>query len=180
MKELIDTPEAPNSVRTWDPSLQPYEDNPCAHNNGNCSHLCLLSTNAQGYSCACPTGVKLLSHNTCANGSQEMLFIVQRGQISKISLDSPDFTIFPLPLGKVKYAIAIDYDPVDEYIYWSDVEAFSIKRAHPDGTGVTDFVTSEVRHADGLAVDWLARTFLTDHKRLLIRIRYADVDGFGA
>uniref|UniRef100_A0A1A9WIS8 EGF-like domain-containing protein n=1 Tax=Glossina brevipalpis TaxID=37001 RepID=A0A1A9WIS8_9MUSC len=157
MKELIDTPEAPNSVRTWDPSLQPYEDNPCAHNNGNCSHLCLLATNSQGYSCACPTGVKLISFNTCANGSQEMLFIVQKGEISKISLDSPDFTIFPLPMGRVRYAIAIDYDPVEEYIYWSDVEAFAIKKAHPDGTGLTDFVTSEVKHADGLAVDWLAR-----------------------
>ncbi|XP_037825188.1 low-density lipoprotein receptor-related protein 6 [Lucilia sericata] len=176
MKELIDTPEAPNSVRTWDPSLQPYEDNPCAHNNGNCSHLCLLSTNAQGYSCVCPTGVKLISENTCANGSQEMLFIVQRGQISKISLDSPDFTIFPLPLGKVKYAIAIDYDPVDEYIYWSDVEAYSIKRAHPDGTGVSDFVTSEVRHADGLAVDWLARNlYWTD--TVTDRIEVMRLDG---
>ncbi|KAH8340133.1 hypothetical protein KR067_010390 [Drosophila pandora] len=157
LKELIDTPKAPNSVRAWDPSLQPYEDNPCAHNNGNCSHLCLLATNSQGYSCACPTGVKLVSPNTCANGSQEMLFVVQRTQISKISLDSPDYTIFPLSVGKVKYAIAIDYDPVEEYIYWSDVETFTIRRAHTDGTGVTDFVTSEVRHPDGLALDWLAR-----------------------
>ncbi|XP_039480591.1 low-density lipoprotein receptor-related protein 6 [Drosophila santomea] len=176
LKELIDTPKAPNSVRAWDPSLQPYEDNPCAHNNGNCSHLCLLATNSQGFSCACPTGVKLISANTCANGSQEMMFIVQRTQISKISLDSPDYTIFPLPLGKVKYAIAIDYDPVEEHIYWSDVETYTIKRAHADGTGVTDFVTSEVRHPDGLALDWLARNlYWTD--TVTDRIEVCRLDG---
>ncbi|XP_055856668.1 low-density lipoprotein receptor-related protein 6 [Episyrphus balteatus] len=176
MKELIDTPEFPIAVRAWDRSLQPFEDNPCAHNNGNCSHLCLLSTNAQGYSCACPTGVKLLTPFTCANGSQEMLFLVQRTQISKISLDLPDFTIFPLSLGKVKYAIAIDYDPVEEYIYWSDVELFAIRQVHPDGTGLQDFLTSEVKHPDGLAVDWLARNlYWTDSET--DRIEVCRLDG---
>jgi len=29
--------------------------NPCEVNNGNCSHLCLLSSiSAEGYKCACP------------------------------------------------------------------------------------------------------------------------------
>ncbi|XP_037945125.1 low-density lipoprotein receptor-related protein 6 [Teleopsis dalmanni] len=175
-KELIDRPNAPNSVKVWNPTLQPFGDNPCMHNNGNCSHLCLLSTNIEGYSCACPTGVKLISPTTCANGTQDMLFIVQRGEISKISLDSPDFTIFPMPFGKVKYAIAIDYDPVDEYIYWSDVEAFAIKRAREDGTGLSDFVTSDVRHPDGLAVDWLARNlYWTD--TVTDRIEVCRLDG---
>ena len=32
--------------------------NPCLLNNGNCSHLCLLSAiSASGYTCACPTGL---------------------------------------------------------------------------------------------------------------------------
>lgn len=32
--------------------------NLCAANNGNCSHLCLLSSTAlAGYSCACPDGL---------------------------------------------------------------------------------------------------------------------------
>ena len=30
--------------------------NPCARNNGNCSHLCLLSTTSGGRTCACPDG----------------------------------------------------------------------------------------------------------------------------
>ena len=44
--------------------------NPCAANNGGCSHLCLLSaTSLAGYSCACPTEIKMLPDGkTCDVG----------------------------------------------------------------------------------------------------------------
>ena len=43
--------------------------NPCnSTTNGGCSHLCLL--NKDGQSCACPTGVRLLSNKkTCERGT---------------------------------------------------------------------------------------------------------------
>ena len=35
-----------------------YFPDPCAENNGGCSHLCLLSfARSSGYSCVCPDGV---------------------------------------------------------------------------------------------------------------------------
>lgn len=86
-----------------------------------------------------------------------MLFLVQRTQISRISLDTPDHTSFPLTLDRVKYAIAIDYDPVDGYVYWSDEDAHAIRRARQDGSGQMDIVTLEVSHPDGIAIDWHAR-----------------------
>lgn len=86
-----------------------------------------------------------------------MLFMVQRTQISRVSLDSPDYTSFELPLGRVKSAIAIDYDPVDDFIYWSDEDVHAIRRARLDGSGRMDIVTTEIEHPDGLAIDWLAR-----------------------
>lgn len=144
-------------VHAWSSQLQPAGDNPCKYNNGNCSHLCLLSTNSFGYSCACPTGVKLETSTKCADGPQDMLFLVQRTQISRISLDTPDHTSFPLLLEKVKYAIAIDYDPVDGYVYWSDEDAHAIRRARQDGSDQIDIVSLEVSHPDGLAIDWHAR-----------------------
>jgi low density lipoprotein receptor-related protein 5/6 len=52
-----------------------------------------------------------------------MLLLVQRVEICTISLDSPDYTNFVLPLTGIKHAIAIDYDPVDGYLYWTDDEA---------------------------------------------------------
>lgn len=162
--ELIDLAEVPIVVHAWDHRLQPAGDNPCNYNNGNCSHLCLLSTNSDGFSCACPTGIKLISPSKCADGPEDMLFLVQRTQISRISLDSPDHTSIPLPLDKVKYAISIDYDPVDDFIYWSDEKAHAIRRARRDGSGQTDIVTLEVIQPDGIAVDYLARNlYWTDN-----------------
>lgn len=86
-----------------------------------------------------------------------MLFFIQRTRLSSISLDSPDYTVNGLSLGRVKYAIAIDYDPVDGYIYWSDEEVHAIRKARLDGTGQVDIITTEIEHPDGIAIDWLAR-----------------------
>lgn len=55
-------------------------------------------------------------------GAQELLLLVQRTDICRISLDSPDHTNMVLPLTGIKHAIAIDYDPVDGYLYWTDDE----------------------------------------------------------
>ncbi|XP_058789142.1 low-density lipoprotein receptor-related protein 6 [Phymastichus coffea] len=148
----------PGDIEVWDARRQPPPvNNPCKNNNGNCSHLCLLSTKAPGYSCACPTGVKLLDDYNCAKGPQELLLIVQRNEISMISLDSPDYTNFVLPLTGIKHAIAIDFDPIDEMLYWTDEQAHVIRRAYLNGTGQEDIITTEVKSADGIAVDWIAR-----------------------
>ncbi|XP_058118481.1 low-density lipoprotein receptor-related protein 6 [Anopheles ziemanni] len=157
-RELLSNTQVPITVHAWDARLQPPPvDNPCRRNNGNCSHLCLLATNTEGYSCACPTGVKLLTATQCADGPQDMLFVAQRSQINRISLDSSDYTIVPLPFGKVRYAIAIDYDPVENYVYWSDKEESAIKRAPANGGPAEEVVTAEIQNPDGLAIDWLAR-----------------------
>lgn len=59
-------------------------------------------------------------------GVQEVLFLVQKTDICQISLDSPDHTIMSIPLTGLAHAIAIDYDPVDGYIYWTDDEVLII------------------------------------------------------
>lgn len=128
LKELFHGEYIPGDIKVWDPRRQPYGDNPCSHSNGNCSHLCLLSTKPQGYSCACPTGVKLVDNYTCASRPEKLLLIVQRTKIFRVSLDSPDYTKFVLPLKDIKFAISIDFDPVSEMLYWSDQEARAIRR----------------------------------------------------
>jgi hypothetical protein len=37
-------------------------------------------------------------------------------------------------LDGVKHAIAVDYDPVDGFVYWSDDEVRGIRRAKLDGS----------------------------------------------
>ncbi|XP_014229515.1 low-density lipoprotein receptor-related protein 6 [Trichogramma pretiosum] len=178
-RELLHGEYIPGDIEVWDARRQPPAPpgkNPCAKNNGNCSHLCLLSTNKAGYSCACPTGVTLLDGFNCADGPQQLLLIVQRYEISTISLDTPDYTNFVLPLQGIKYAIAIDFDPVDEMLYWTDEVARVIRRARLDSTGQQDVVAAEVKSADGIAVDWIARNlYWTDTGT--DRIEVARLDG---
>lgn len=176
-KELFQGQYIPHDIEVWDPRRQPPAvNNPCKINNGNCSHLCLLSPKPPGYSCECPTGVKLLDKYNCAKGPQELLLIVQRNELSMISLDSPDYTNFVLPLTGIKHAIAIDFDPIDEMLYWTDEQAHAIRRAYLNGTGQEDVLTNEVKSADGIAVDWIARNlYWTDTGT--DRIEVARLDG---
>ena len=51
----------------------------------------------------------------------------------------------------VKHAIAIDYDPVDRLVYWTDDEVKAIRRSDLDGGNDEDIVTTEVDHPDGIA-----------------------------
>lgn len=138
VKKVLYNTNSPIAVKVYDARLQPkIGENPCGQNNGNCSHMCLLSaTEKKGYVCGCQTGVRLINEFQCAERPQDMLFLLQRSQISKVSLDTVDYTSFPMSLGKIKYAIAIDYDPVDDMIYWSDGDTRSIMRAKQEGAGV--------------------------------------------
>ena len=54
-------------------------------------------------------------------------------------LDTPDPADVVVPVPGIQHAVAIDFDPVDKFIYWSDVEAFEIKRAKTDGTAKEAF-----------------------------------------
>lgn len=161
-RELIHSEQCPMDIHVWDSSRQPAappNGNPCAlPSNGGCSHLCLLSPRPEGRSCACPVGVKLLNDTTCAAGPQELLVIALRSDICVVYLDSLDYTHRTLPLKDVRYSIAIDYEPVDGFVYWTDDETKSIRRARLfNGSDQRDIVTGDVSHPDGLAVDWIAR-----------------------
>lgn len=69
----------------------------------------------------------------------------------------PDFTDIILQIDNIRHAIAIDYDPVEGYIYWTDDDVRAIRRAYLDGAGAQTLVTTEINHPDGIAVDWVAR-----------------------
>ncbi|KAJ2950571.1 hypothetical protein O0L34_g8817 [Tuta absoluta] len=160
IKELIKSDPVPVDIKVYDGSRQltPETDYPCKENNGGCSHLCLLAPNAPGYVCTCPTGVKLRenSNTTCHNGPQSLLLVAQRSLISKISLDSPDFTPYTLPLKDLKRALTVDFDPKSENIYWADSLAKTISRARLDGSEQSVVIHS-AGVPDSIAIDPLAR-----------------------
>ena len=78
-------------------------------------------------------------------GAREILLLARRRDLRRISLDTPDFTDVVLQLENIQHAIAIDYDPVDAYVYWTDDEVRMIQRAHADGSGTEGFYCSVIK-----------------------------------
>ncbi|XP_036005151.1 low-density lipoprotein receptor-related protein 6 [Fundulus heteroclitus] len=150
---------SPMDLHVFSPKRQPVSrTTPCSQNNGGCSHLCLLAPTRPFYRCACPTGVQLLEdERTCRDGATEMLLLARRTDLRQISLDTPDFTDVILQVDDIRHAIAIDYDPVEGYVYWTDDDVQAIRRSLLDGSDAQFIVTSQVNHPDGIAVDWIAR-----------------------
>ncbi|XP_028286130.1 low-density lipoprotein receptor-related protein 5 [Parambassis ranga] len=157
-REILSGIYSPMDIQVLESYRQPYIQTPCSDNNGGCSHLCLLSPVQPFYSCACPTGVQLKQDGTtCKPGAEQVLLLARRTDLRRISLDLPDFTDIVLQVNDIRHAIAIDYDPVDGYVYWTDDEVQAIRRSYIDGSNAMMLVTTEINHPDGIAVDWVAR-----------------------
>ncbi|XP_066141061.1 low-density lipoprotein receptor-related protein 6 isoform X1 [Euwallacea fornicatus] len=146
----------PMDIKVYDKQRQPKLPHAC-ENNGGCSHLCLLAPDPPYFTCACPMGIKLLDDKNCANEPQEMLLVARRTELCLIYLDSPDYSFKIMPLGDVKYSIAVDFDPIDKHIYWSDDEVKKIQRARLNGSEQEDVIVSEIQDPDGIALDWVSR-----------------------
>lgn len=64
------------------------------------------------------------------------MLLARRPDIRLVSLDTPDLTDAVLPLYDTQHTVALSYDPVDQYVYWTDKDVKSIRRAKLDGTGL--------------------------------------------
>ena len=171
---------SPMDIRVFEPTRQPRSSSPCAVNNGGCSHLCLAAPYPPHYTCNCPTGFKLSNSTTCANTSSSLLLVAARESIIKISLDTEDYTDRVVPLNSVVNSIAIDYDPVANRVYWTDLEDDARQSIRSAGLVYphreADVISEDVDHPDGIAVDWVGRNlFWTDSGT--DRIEVARLDG---
>ncbi|KAL0269017.1 UNVERIFIED_CONTAM: hypothetical protein PYX00_010764 [Menopon gallinae] len=149
----------------------------CLIKNGGCSHLCLLAPAPKGYSCACPTGIKLLEDGkTCAPGPFTSLIFAHRVDIRQISLDVPYRVDTVLPLPPMKSARSVDVDAVTGDIYWSDTLEDVIMKASAKGENLESVVTDGLDNADGLAIDSSGRKlYWTDAGRNSIEV--SELDG---
>lgn len=75
----------------------------------------------------------VLDEKNCASEPQELLVVARRTDICVIYLDSPDYSYKVIPLGDVKYSITVDFDPVENYLYWSDDEVKKIQKSKLNG-----------------------------------------------
>ena len=76
------------------PSRQQQMANPCGADNGNCSHLCLLSFNGT-FSCHCPHVMKLAEDRRSCVRNERVLLFSRTNEIRGVDLDNPYYHIIP-------------------------------------------------------------------------------------
>ena len=73
--------------------------------------------------------------------SIEPFLVFADGPEGKIYRMSPDGTgIKQLPLGDQANPVAITYNPLENMLYWCDIDEYTIKKAYLNGTGVTTII----------------------------------------
>ena len=67
-------------------------------------------------------------------------------------------------------AVGVSYDCHEQFIYWSDVSSNLINKIRTDGSNYS-VVLSNVKSAEGLAVDWISRNiYFTDSEARTIEV----------
>ncbi|GFS94300.1 low-density lipoprotein receptor-related protein 4 [Nephila pilipes] len=149
-------------------------ENKCAGHNGGCSHLCLRTS--LGYSCACPTGIKLQDNNhICEEAPSSFLLFANRESVRRISLDTSENMDVYLPIQDTYNTVAVDFDYEEKEIYYSDIKLDVIRCAIWNGSNPRTIISTDLVTADGLAVDWVAKNlYWTDSGRKIIEVSRVD------
>jgi len=70
-------------------------------------------------------------------GPEQVLLLARRRDLRRISLDTGDYTDVILDIQIIEHAVAIDVDPVEQMVYWTDDQAHAVGRAYLNGSGNT-------------------------------------------
>ena len=98
------------------------------------------------------------------------------GEIYKVPLAVPGTPCFPLKIGtNISRPVAVDYDPVNDKIYWTDVTLHLIARAFSNGSSVEVIAYNNVTTPDGIAVDYVGKMlYWTDVGTSRIEVAHLD------
>ena len=95
-----------------------------------------------------------------AIGYEHFMFFAEAdsGEIYKIPLEVAETPCYPLEINtNISRPVAVDYDPAEGKIYWTDVTLKLVARAFPNGSSVEIIAHNGVDTPDGLAVDNIGR-----------------------
>ena len=80
------------------------------------------------------------------------------GGIYQVPLAVPETPCYPLKIKtNISRPVAVDYDPVEGKIYWSDVALKLVARGLLNGSSVEVIAFNNVDTPDGLAIDYVGR-----------------------
>ena len=99
------------------------------------------------------------------------------GEIYKVPLAVPGISCSPLEIKRsISRPVAVDYDPVEGKVYWTDVTLKLVARAFPNGSSVEVIAQDGVDTPGGMTIDLVGRTiFWTDEG--YNKIEMARLDG---
>uniref|UniRef100_A0A3Q2WR41 Low density lipoprotein receptor-related protein 4 n=1 Tax=Haplochromis burtoni TaxID=8153 RepID=A0A3Q2WR41_HAPBU len=163
--------------------------NPCAVNNGGCSHLCLLAPAPKASSCACPTGINLQTDGkTCtplmttdglavdAVGRKIYWTDTGTNRIEVANLDGSMRKVLVWQNLDSPRAIALYHEM---YMYWTDWgEHAKLERSAMDGSDRVVLISNNLGWPNGLAIDMAGSQLLwADAHTELQRIEASDLNG---
>ncbi|XP_006813888.1 low-density lipoprotein receptor-related protein 5-like [Saccoglossus kowalevskii] len=105
-----------------------------------------------------------------------MLVADSQGLIYHVNTLSPSERHIPLPLSDINNPIAVDYDPVENKLYWTDYGLNTVNRANMDGTEREIIASMDIEGITGLALDVVNRKVYWTHVGTS-RIEYSNLDG---
>ncbi|KAM7389104.1 hypothetical protein PAMP_023099 [Pampus punctatissimus] len=141
---------------------------------GGCSQLCTPVTPTR-WQCGCLPGYRLHQdgRRCIATGPPPYLLIANLVDVRRINLDGTgDQTIVEEPRGAI---IALDYDPVQNNVYFASMTQKTIERVDLNG-GSRDILVSEgLDSPEGLAIDWVHRKMYWTDKRCGMKLFWTDI-----
>ena len=147
------------ALKIYNPELQ-IGTNACSFNRGNCSHLCLPTSNVTRV-CRCAAGFSVDPSNlTACVGAESFILYSLNWEIKGVSLEHPanetaNRTEVLGPISRVQMATSVDFIAAQDLIYWVDSDHGSIIRIRRDGTH-RQVVAEGLDSVEGLAIDWIA------------------------
>ncbi|CAL4059748.1 unnamed protein product, partial [Meganyctiphanes norvegica] len=102
---------------------------------------------------------------SCGSRPNQVLVFAQRNNLRMVPLTNTDSidtssrqqmdTV--LPLDGVVSPLALDFLVADDLVFWTDVEAQTISRAHLNGSNQMILVRTNLEQPGGIAVDWVTQ-----------------------
>ncbi|XP_054998740.1 pro-epidermal growth factor [Sorex araneus] len=143
--------------------------------HGGCSHLC-LQHGPGAWRCGCFPGYDLHQDgkHCVASGPAPFLLFTNAHDIRRVRFDGADYSrVLGQQMGAVQ---ALDYDPVENKMYFAHATPGGIERADLDGSRRERLIEEDAGAPEGLAVDWLGRKlYWTDRGKA--RIERSDLNG---
>ena len=116
-------------------------------------HIMLLTIDS-------PSFVFMIPGTFYKTSSEKFMIVAEAGmgKIFKVPLKVPEAPCFPLGIStNIAEPLAVDYDPVEGKVYWTDVNLKLVARAFPNGSSFEVVANINVDTPGGLAVDYVGR-----------------------